>query len=425
MKALIIGGKDLKVFSRDRTGLMMNIIMPLLLILVLGSALSNMVSDKAPSIGRFDVGVVDESGAGGSAAVVSSFREVLSQPSLKDLLNPFTMSRDEAESAMRAGKLAGAVVFPKDYAAKIMSGQPASLEVLFDPGASYLKTTILKAVAQGYNDTVLAVQFAMQEAQAQVQAQTQAQAQAQAVPAPEQQLAAEMARRAAELGQQISAKLQAMSPRIREETAKSSGVVNATQYYAITMTVMFLGFAGMTGLQSIIQEKDQRTMGRILAAPGSRLEFVAGKFLGVLFIAASQFIVLMVGTHFIYRVDWGSNWTGLFLLAAAYAITMSGLATLVSATTSNVKAAVTVWMLVIQVITALGGGMVPISQLPKSMTRIASVLPNYWATMGFFDLVSGETLAHLMPTILGLFAIGALSLAAGAWRLARDQERRG
>lgn len=390
MKALVIAAKDLRQFSRDRIGLMMNIAMPLLLILVLGLCLQGMVNSGYPTMSEFAVGVVDEDGG----LLPEAFRTALSDNGLGDLLTPVDMTRTEASALIRDNKLAGAVIFPAGYSATIMAGHPAQLTVLLDPGSS-IRGPVIKSLAQTFADRVLAVQIALVQAEAE--------------PA-----------RAALLGQQVASRLAALAPKIREELSERGAQLTAMQYYAIGMTVMFLGFAGLSGLQSIIQERDLQTLDRVLAAPGSRLEFVAGKFLGVLSIAACQFALLLLGTHFVYGVSWGNSLPGVLLLGFAYAFAVSGLATLVSAFNRNPRGALSVWVLVVQVSSALGGNMVPLSVFPEGLRRVATWLPNHWALNGFFNLAAGEPLSAALPALGSLLALGAICLAIGALRLARE-----
>lgn len=388
MKALVIAAKDLRQFSRDRVGLMMNIAMPLLLILVLGFGLQGMVNSGYPAMSQFAVGVVDEDGG----KLAEAFRSALAGDGLRDMLAPVALTRAEAEALIRDGKLAGAVVFPAGYSAAVMAGRPAQLTVLLDPGST-IRGPVIKSLAQAFSDRVLAVQFALMQDET----------------APG---------RLAALGQQVASRLAALAPELREELSKRGAQLTAMQYYAIAMTV--IGFAGLSGLQSIIQERDLQTLNRVLAAPGSRLEFVIGKFLGVLLIAACQFALLLLGTHFIYRVSWGTNLFGILLLALAYAFAVSGLATLVSTFNRNPRGALGMWILIVQVSSALGGNMVPLSIFPEGLRRIAAWLPNHWTLTGFFNLAAGEPLSLVLPAIGWLFALGAVCLTIGAWRLARE-----
>lgn len=410
MKPFIIAANDLKQYTRDRTGLLMTIAMPLILILVLGFCLTGLMDTGYPKVSQFAIGIVDEDGG----FLVDSFREALAGEGLKDLLTPIDLTRTEAEAQIRDGKLAGAVVFPAGYSNSITAGDAQQLTVLLDTGSA-LQGPVIQAVVQGFNDRILAVQFALAGASP-VALGTAGGDPAQLSVAAQQQLAAQMA----QLGQEISARLDALSPRLSEELSQKGAQLSAMQYYTIAMTVMFLGFAGMGGLQSIIQERDSQTLNRVLAAPGSRLGYVMGKFLGVLFIAACQFAVLLIGTHFIFRVSWGTNLPGIILLALGYSFMVSGLATLVSAFSGNSRGAIGIWVLYVQLTAALGGSMVPVSVFPDALKHIASWLPNNWAMTGFFNLASGEPLTTVTTSLVWLFVLGAVCLGVGASRLARD-----
>ena len=132
------------------------------------------------------------------------------------------------------------------------------------------------------------------------------------------------------------------APQVKEQLTTAKHPPSAMEYYAAAMGVMFLLFAGMTGLQSIAAERRQQTLQRLLAGPASVWSFILGKFIVMLCIALSQFIILALGTALLFHVHWG-NPLWVIMVAFAYATAVSGLTLAVSAWLTDERSAIGMW----------------------------------------------------------------------------------
>lgn len=386
IQVLNITMKDLRVVARDRTGLMMLLAMPLILIAVLGAVFGNAFA-QSPKIEPFAVAVVDHD----HGALADLLWQVMDGPELQDLVTISKLEETEAEDLIRKGKLVGAIVVPADFTVLATSGQAAELHVLRDPGQEF-RVSIVQAIAQAFTDHLTAAQLAIAEVAAGGE-----------VPDP------------AALGEQVARQVAEAQVRTEKEVVVPGAKIGSFQYYAFGMACMFLLMSGSVGLQSIAAEERNQTLARTIAGPVSRASFLMGKAGGQIAVAFAQFVILFLGTSMIYHVNWG-NPCGVMVVGFAYSFAVGGLSMLVASVVKSSAAAITAWMIGVQLCAALGGSMVPLSQFPNFMQKVAMLSPNFWGLKSFLSLAMGQPIpwAYVMP----LFMVGTIAVSVGVTRLA-------
>ncbi len=390
MQILWIALKDLRIAARDRSGLLLQLAMPLVLITVLGVAFGGAFASR-PVIPRFEVGVVDQD----TGQLAETLWQILQDSQLQELFLPTAMEADRARELIKEGELAGAIVIPANFTTDVFAGKPTSLQIWCDPGQE-LRPIIIQTVAQSYVDNLLATQLVVSEALE--NGQTIAQHEIEA------------------LGQQIASEINKVRARLEIDVVTTGKQVDSFLYYAIGMACMFLLMSGSIGLQSIASEERRQTLSRIMATPTARVRFLLGKSLGQMGITVVQFVILYVVTSLIFKTDWGSP-LAVLLLALAYAFAIAGLSMLVVALIPNRVAAANAWLISVQIMAALGGSMVPLSQFPPFMLKVACISPSFWGLRGFLDIAMAQPLPLVNMLVLAITGLVAITL--GTWRLAR------
>lgn len=390
MQVLWIALKDLRLATRDRSGLLLLLVMPLVLITVLGFAFGGAFASR-PVIGRFEVGIVDQDGG----QLATAFGDILRDERLQELFAPTALTADEANESVRTGKLAGAIVIPANFTSDVMSGRATNLQVWRDPGQQ-LRPMIIETVAQSFVDNLLATRLVVDEALKSGQNIEPHEIES--------------------LGRQIAVEIDRAKVRLQTDSIASGKQVGSFLYYAIGMACMFLLFSGNLGLQSIASEERRQTLSRMMVSPTAKVRFLLGKSLGQVSITVVQFVILYLVTRFVFKAEWGSP-VAVMLLALVYAFAVAGLSMLVAALIPNRAAAVSAWSIGVQIMAALGGSMVPLSQFPPFMLKVAYISPSYWGLRGFLDIAMALPLP--MVNIFVLAATGLIGITLGTWRLAR------
>lgn len=388
MQALMITWKDLQIAYRDRTGLMMLLAMPLILIAVLGAVFGSSFADT-PTIATIAIAVIDQDRTHFSGELW----QVLSGDELADLVVAKQMTEVEAEAELKQGRLAGALLIPSGFAASVMGNGSSELVVLRDPGQEF-QASILQSIAQAFADQLTAARLTVQEA-----------LQTGQVVDPVQ------------LGQQVAHQVAEARVKLEREVVVPGAQINSFQYYTFSMACMFLLMAGNFGLQSLSDEERKQTYARTMVTPTSKLSYLLGKVGGQVALAFTQFLILALGTRLIYGVVWG-DWPAVLLVGLIYSVTVGGLAILVSSLIRNAATALSGWVIGVQVGTALGGGMVPLYVFPDFMQKVAMVSPVFWGLKSFLALGMGQPLPW--QYVLPLLAIGVISIVLGLTRLAKN-----
>ncbi|MDO8846978.1 MAG: ABC transporter permease [Coriobacteriia bacterium] len=399
-RLLDIAAKDIKIMVRDRAALLVMLAMPLGLIFILGSALGSIGEgdslDAPVAIVNKDAGDTGE-------------RFVEGLTSAEEIDAVFNISvRDDAEAVrteVEQGDLTAALIIPEDLSEKVVSGEPVALEVLQDPG-SQMSAGIWAGVVRAGVANASAQIIAMQTLQ-----------DAFAGAAPSGAPATPPAGSDAPASAQQMPELSFDAVTVREVDVEIEKQISMISYYAAGMSGMFLLFGGMFGAFSFVRERREQTLARMMATPASKVTIVGGKALGVLLIAALQFVVLLGGTMLLFRVDWGTNILGTVIVGFAEAIAAAGLAMTLAALGRSERAIGGIAPAFIMLFAALGGSMIPAEQLPSWLLPAQVLSPVYWTVNSFLDLMRGATLTDVLPNVGAVLAIGLVLFTFGVWRL--------
>lgn len=403
MKSFIIAWKDIQIRLRDRKGIIMTLLMPLLLTAILGAALNGTVNSDTRTLPKMKIAVYD----GDQEALAQGLTEgVLHHEELKPRVTVIPVeSPDEVNSLVLKGKADAGIVIPEGFSESVLTGNSANIELVQDPGKSMIGQ-IVQTMIVSYTDRVSAVSASAREVT--------------------RSLAESVARDPSigldlqAMGEQTAAALRhtAEQPNVSVvEQPSGNKAISGMQYYAAAMLAMFLLFNATTGAKSILNERSTMTLSRLISSPTNYSSILFGKFLGTLAFSVLQFATFMLVTGWSYGVGWGDNWTQTMAIGTAYAVAVSGLSMAIAATVRTEQAADLISGLGIQVFAVLGGSMIPLSKFPQLFQKIALITPNAWSLQGFLDVMTGATWLQLLQPILVLSAIGIVSLTFGTWRL--------
>jgi ABC-2 type transport system permease protein len=147
--------------------------------------------------------------------------------------------------------------------------------------------------------------------------------------------------------------------------------------------VMFLLFTVLDGALAFVRERQRRTLARLLAAPVSRISILLGECGSYFLVGLGQLVLLFAFAKIVFHIPFHGSFIGfvLVLLATCWAVTGFGLIIAVLGRTEKQVQGFSI--LVILVMSALGGSMIPFWLMPEFMQTLASVTITKWAIMGF------------------------------------------
>ena len=413
-KILTIMWKDISVISRDGAGLILMIVGPLVLTLGLGLITGSFSRADAPAISQIPVLVVDQDGG----PLAEALDDLLRGDDLSDLLAAEAWN-DEAAALerVRMGDAAAAVVIPAGFSDSLMPNQatgelpaPVALRVYGDPG-SPIGAAVVCTIAEEFTNravnNVAAIQIGLTEL-----ATSGAVAPAD-LPAVGQAMGERLFADEAGGGALIA---------VRAESVATGGTAgfNPLSFFAPAMALLFLMYAVTLGARSLIAERREGTLARMLAAPVTAAQVLSGKVAGIFMTGFLQLGVLILLTTVMFRLNWGDP-LGVVLLVAAAALAATGWGLLLASLSSNPGQITAMGTAVMLIFGILGGSFVPGMEFGPLLDWVGRITPNRWAQEGFLSLASGDGPAGIVTPLAALVVMAVVLFAVSAIIFRRRQ----
>ncbi len=199
---------------------------------------------------------------------------------------------------------------------------------------------------------------------------------------------------------------------------------NVVAYFAAGIGVMFLLFTMTTAMRGLIAEEETGTLERLLSTELTMGRLLLARWLFATALGSAQLSVMFLWAWAVFGVDvFGqSRLPGLVLMTVAAAAAAASFGLVLGTacrTQAQLQGLATV---VILLMSALGGSMVPRYLMPEAMQRLGLVTFNAWAVMGYEKVFWRDAPAvALWPQVCVLAGMTAVGLVV-ARRLARRWE---
>jgi ABC-2 type transport system permease protein len=174
--------------------------------------------------------------------------------------------------------------------------------------------------------------------------------------------------------------------------------------------LMFLMYTVSYGGRTLLTERSQGTLPRLLVSPTTAVQVLGGKMIGIFLIGAAQMFILILGTTNLFQLQWGDPLAVAALVLAAVfgAVGWGMLLTAIAKTPGQVSAIGSAMMLTFGI---LGGTFVNMEAMPAWFRYITKITPNAWGVEGFTTLALGGGLHDILTPLLALFIMGLLLFA--------------
>ncbi len=178
--------------------------------------------------------------------------------------------------------------------------------------------------------------------------------------------------------------------------------------------------AGIT----IVRERRQNTLARLLISPISRSTLLMGKMLGVFFIGVAQALVVFGFGAALGKFDGetaagtATNIVGITIITLLLIVVACAMGLTVSTLARREETAESLGVPIAIVLTALGGGMFPVERAPQWMQTVAILLPTGQAMDAYHKLIwFDQGLSAIGMNLLVLAGFAAAFFAFGVSRL--------
>ena len=195
--------------------------------------------------------------------------------------------------------------------------------------------------------------------------------------------------------------------------------VNFLVLFGSAQAAFFALFTASGSASSIMEERRNGTLQRLLVSPTSRMQILLGKLIGTFATVLLQLVFLFVGFTLLntllegeFALIWGDNIPAILALVIVLALAASGVGMTAAAVAKTAEQANVIGGVIGMFMGVTGGAFFQLDTIPaiEPITRLSVV---FWGSDGFTKLSEGSTdilvnLAFLTVIGIGLFMISLI-----------------
>ena len=383
MNVVTIAVVNVRRLLRDRTGLFFIFVLPVILIVVLGTMYGGRV---APRMGIVTI----DSGALGTDLV-----EAIRNGSVKlELKEPASV--EELRAKVEDGSLEIGVIVPPGYDATLRSGGVAEVVILGQPEGAV--SALREAVDAAIAEQAAAVRAAR-------------------LAASREGIPFDEALAAARSVQGEMAGVTVAVERIGEGIFPASAGAFAPG--AQSQLVLFMFLTSMTAATQLILTRQLGVSRRMVASPVRVGTILAGETLGRFGVAMVQGLFIILLSAVAFGVSWGDPLAA-GTLVVLFAFVGTGAAMVVGVFSNNPDQAGALGVMAGMLLGALGGAMVPLEIFPEPAHTFAYLTPHAWAIQGLREVgLRGGTVVDVLAELGVLVLYAGALMAVGTWQFRR------
>lgn len=387
---LTVAVKDLAQRARDRSIFVIGIVAPLALAAVFNLVFGGGINDVGQNI-TLSMGVVDADPGPLSDAFIETLTAIEA-----DGLIELTTYPDEAtaRSAAEDGNVGAVFLLDSSLSADITAGVDTEIEVVGNvdaPTTTQIASSIAEQFASGVRRGNAGAAASLAAGLITVDA-IEATATAAAVTAPALALV---------------------------DIPAATRQLDASTYFVAGLSIFFLFFIAGMAVTSLLDERRNGTLARLLAAPISPASIVAGKSLTSVIVGMVAMTILVVASTLLMGADWGPV-PGVAMLVVAAVLAVIAIMSAVGSLARTAEQAGNLQSIVAVTLGMLGGTFVQISG-DGLLGRLSLITPNAWFIRGLGDMVGGGS-ADALPAVavlVGMAVVAGLAAMALVRRTVR------
>lgn len=379
---MLIAGKDLRLRVRDRSALMVGLVVPFTLAVIFSLILGN--AEEGPIELSFGVVDADRSSVSGELMEVLASLEAEGMFGLETAGDP-----DAAQALIDDGTIGAAIVIPAGFGEAVESGSGARLAVMGHPDRP-TSSTIATSIAETFAANIEGVRLA----------------------------AVTAAQIGADVGVAV-AEAQSAPPSVSLAGIEAANrQLDLTTFFVAGMAVFFLFFTVQFGVTSLLEEQREGTMSRLLAAPITRGAIVGAKAIVSFALGLVSMGVLIGASTVLLGAEWG-NPLGVALLVVGGVASAVGIMAVVAAFARTPEGAGNLQAVIAVGLGMLGGVFFPAPLGDGVLAGLAMLTPHRWFMTGLADLAGGGGVAVALPSVVALLAFGLVTGGLAAFRIRR------
>lgn len=394
--------KELKLFFNDKKALMLSFLLPMALITLFVFTFGGTGSNRDMS--PMTILIADESQTKNSEQLMA---DIDSLPALK----VEKMEKAEAIEEVKKGDELATLIIYRDYE-KLLEEKQAGFELILDntrpteseilqgvlmsvlfrsAGKSMIKTKVIDKITKDFapEDSVntAAIETFIDEMMS---------------------TSANTSEKDAEKNSMDSQ----MEGMVKLTPVQTNEEVNPALVHSVAGTaVMMLLFSVAAMGASLLDEKEKGTLKRLLYSPINPLHILLGKLLSSVIISLMQLLAMFTFAHLVFGLDIFFNLPALLITLTLTSFTCGCFGIFIASVSTSRKQVEGMSTLIVMVMSAIGGSMVPSFIMPEFMQKLGVLSVNYWSIQSVYDIYLRDfTVAAFAIKSAVLFGIGLILL---------------
>ncbi|MGA3122947.1 MAG: ABC transporter permease [Polyangiaceae bacterium] len=361
-RTMAVAHKEVLHIIRDARAVYMALGLPVVMLMLFGYGISQ-------DVGHIPMAVADQDGTPTSRRLSQALVAGGDFVRGLDLASP-----DDAEAALRAGRVKAVLVIPREFARDLARGVPAAAQLLVD-GSDGTTATIALGDAAGILQATSSVRA-------------------------------------------VRASLSS-GPRIR---VRFNPTMRSTYNMVSGVIVLILAMvASLLTALTIAREWERGSMEQLFATPVLRSEIIAGKLVPYAGLGFVQTLLVITLGSFMFGVPIRGSLVTLFGCSMLFLLAMLGSGLIASVIAKSQLVAVQfALMMSYMPVAMISGFMFPIANMPRWLQALSMVVPGrYYLTTLRGLLLKGNGLDVLGRDVVALAGFATAFLAIAVWRFRR------
>jgi ABC-2 type transport system permease protein len=409
LKTILIGFKDLRLVFRDRAALVFMLLAPFLLTIGMGFVTGRFSGTSNSGVSDIPVIIVNLDKAELGNALVDVFKS----EDLAEIMAPTESSDPEAARlAVDDDQAAAVVIIPKGFTRSIIPAEGTMLdpnitetdtiqiEVYTNPtrptSAGIVKSIVDEFVSRVDEGRTSGMTSILQMLQTGILTPRQAETEGRSL-----------------FENVDQGESSALVLKTDSEGAESVEF-DVLAYMAPGMALFFLMYTVTYGGRSILAERAQGTLSRLLVSPTNAAQILGGKVFGIYLMGVAQVSILILASSLFFRVKWGDP-LGMTVLILAAVFGATGWGMLITAFARNPNQVASIGSAIMLTFGLLGGSFISLEMMPLPIQLFSRITPNSWALDGFTTLALGGGLPELTTPIIALLIMGSVLFVASVF----------
>jgi ABC-2 type transport system permease protein len=184
---------------------------------------------------------------------------------------------------------------------------------------------------------------------------------------------------------------------------------------ALIGTLTFIQTLMLTGL-SVAREREQGTFDQLLVTPFRPVEIMAGKALPAMFVGIVQATLVLLVAQLWFRIPFAGSFITLYAGLSVFLLAAVGMGLLLSSVAATMQQAMLLSFLLIMPFALLSGLTTPVSSMPVFLQYVTLINPlRYAIDIAHRVYLEGVGLDLLFPELWPLAVIALVTLSGASW----------